>query len=225
LSRVEPPTRSPLANYDGLAPWFAPLERLAFRGAMQSAREAYLDRLASCERVLVPGPGDGRGLAALLAHAPRARLLAVEPSSAMQARARRRLAGVGGERVDWCASDVRDLAADAVGFDAVVTDYFLDQFEGPELRGVVDALASRLRPGGLWTLADFHQPARGWRAAHARLWLAVCYAFFGRTTGLAARRLEDPAVPLAGVGMERLSARLSPSGLFTAQLWRRRPPA
>lgn len=225
MSGVDRAARSPLANYDRLARWFAPLERLAFRDAMQAAREAHLDRLASCERVLVPGPGDGRGLAALLAHAPRARILAVEPSGAMRARARRRLADVGGERVEWCSSDLRDLTADAVDFDAVVTDFFLDQFEGPELRDVVDSLASRLRPGGLWTLADFHQPARGWGAAHARLWLAVCYAFFGRATGLATRRLEDPSAPLGEVGMERLCARLSASGLFTAQLWRRRRSA
>src|SRR5581483_7339920 len=62
--------------------------------------------------------------------------------------------------------------------DLIVTQFFLDCFEGDELRQVVRKLASVLTPDGKWIVADFQVPPRGWRRARARLVLKLAYGFF-----------------------------------------------
>ncbi|MEO0650013.1 MAG: class I SAM-dependent methyltransferase, partial [Planctomycetota bacterium] len=208
-------------DYDPLARWFAPLERLCFGGAMQRARTRFHPRLAASRTILCLGPGDGRALPPLLGAAPAARILAVEPSQAMGQRLIERLTPTQRERVEWIARPWLEIEPELGPVDAIVSDFFLDQFEGPELERMVERSARHLAAGGSWAVADFQLPEGGLARQHARLWLGLLYPAFGRLTGLSCRRLDPPAPSLRAAGLERVATYRTRLGLLGADLWQR----
>lgn len=71
------------------------------------------------------------------------------------------------------------------GFDCILTPYFLDQFEGSELKGVLNRLYNRLDEGGLLLVTDFDNNNAGRTPAIVK----VMYLFFKFTTGIKADKL------------------------------------
>lgn len=200
--------------------WFAPfyrwVEYAAFGRALERRRYAFLDRLAGARRVLVPGEGDGRAVARLLAVAPEAEMEVVELSAEMIELARRRVGGSG--RVRFRQESVNEAALDG-SFDAVVTLFVLDCFSEEEARGLIGRVRARLEPGALWVVAEFAVPECGWRRWHARLWIAVMYAFFGAVTGLRVRAVPPYGKLLEEAGFERVALEEERCGLIRSEVW------
>lgn len=206
-------------DYDFVAGAFAPLERLCFLGGMERARAAHRSELRGVRRVLCLGPGDGRALVALRRVCPDARLIAVEPSARMRALAETRLGESAVGALDWVSEPWPEGAEEVEEVDAIVSDFFLDQFVGAELERVVAAAAGRLAPSGKWCWADFAPPESRLQRAWIGPLLSALYTAFGLTTGLGTRRLEDPGPALARAGLEPSCAWRSPTGLFRSEVW------
>ncbi|QDU66583.1 class I SAM-dependent methyltransferase [Engelhardtia mirabilis] len=203
---------------------FAPLERLAFGGAMQRCRVRFLDRVVGARRALTVGEGDGRFLLALLRAAPGAQVTVVDASARMLELARCRLEREAPDwlaRVEFVQGDLSAVALQRGAFDLVATCFFLDCFEGDSLTEIVEGLDAAAAPEATWIVADFHRPPSGWRSLHARAWLALLYAFFGVTTGSSARRLEDPAPRLEARGWHRTATHDERAGLLHSEVWHR----
>lgn len=98
------------------------------------------------ERVLDIGAGTGRDTAALLERLPRGHVVAVDGSMAMLAQLRRRLAGVGPDRLTILHADLGAPLALGEPVDAVFSVATLHWL--PDHRSVFRALAGVLRPGG-----------------------------------------------------------------------------
>jgi len=167
-------------GFDRLAAVYDLAARLFPGDALRSCAEALLPRVPGGARVLVVGGGTGRVLPALLAGRPRA-IVWLDASPAMCARARRRVPA--GAPVEIRVGGLDRLGA-AERFDAIVTPFVLDLWDGRELDAVVARLASALAPDGTWVHADF---AHG----RARALAAVLYGFFRVTCGVRARRVAD----------------------------------
>jgi ubiquinone/menaquinone biosynthesis C-methylase UbiE len=210
-------------GFDRLAPFYGFLEGLACGGSLQRTRVAQLKELKECREILVAGEGTGRFLAKALAACPRARFTCVDASHGMLERLGRKLEKLPADanRVRLLRARLPDLPADPVRYDAVVTPFFLDCFEGAALSRIVETLALRLRPGGLWLVADYALPASGWPRLRARFWLAVLYRFFRAAAGVQARRLEDPAPLLEKAGLRPMAERAFSRGLLRSRCWRR----
>jgi trans-aconitate 2-methyltransferase len=137
MASMHRPLKWDAATYDRLP---LPHERWG-RGVLASLP------LRGDERVLDVGAGTGRDTAALLERLPRGHVVAVDGSTAMLAQLRRRLAGVGPDRLtimhaDLTAPLVLDEPVDAVF--SVATLHWL-----PDHGSVFRSLATVLRPGGL----------------------------------------------------------------------------
>ncbi len=208
-----------LGDFDGLAGVYERLERLAFGRALERSRTAFLGELRSARRVLVLGEGDGRFLKTLLRVNPVCFVDVVDSSPKMVARARRRLGPKEADRVRFFVRDARVLAFPPHHYDLLVTLFFLDVFNKPTLARLVPALASSLRRGGLWYVADFCVPERGWGRLHALLWLRPLYAFFRVQTRMEAAHLVDPAPLLRAQGLVLLRERVRRSGLLYTRLY------
>jgi len=202
-----------------LAPWYRWIEYAAFGRALERRRFAFLPRLASARRVLMLGEGDGRTVERLLGIAPEIRIDVVEVSPEMIALAGRRVRGSG--RVQFHQSDARAHRRPAGWYDAIVTNFFLDCFTEEELAPLIPELVAQLAPGGLWVIAEFAIPPRGWRRAHARIWIWTMYRFFGIATGLRARRLPAIERLLGEAGMTRVEQQKERAGLMVSEVWRR----
>ncbi len=221
-------------NCDPLAPWYRPLETLAFGGALQRCRTALLPWAlagggAPPRRALLLGEGDGRFGAALLARRPGLAVEVVDASAAMLRRARGRYPAGGNVRFHHAEARawLRDRGEQvrrgtAGGFDLVATLFFLDCFSDAELPGLLGEIAGVLTPDARWLVADFRQPpGRGFQARRARASLGVMYAFFRWTTGLRTRQLADFRPPLLARSFRCARAVGTAHGFLVAEGWRR----
>lgn len=218
-------------GFDRLARVYRLLEFAAFGRDLERTRFALLDRLAACREILVLGEGDGRCLQRLLELAPAARVDCVDFSTAMLARARRRLAAPALGRTRFLQIDVLvgelpsgpSSGPSIGGYDAVVTQFFLDCFTDAQLATLVPRIAQRLRPGASWLWADFAVPAHGWRRWYARCWLLVLHAFFAWQTSVSARSLPAAEQRIEDAGFARAEERVLRGGMLRCALYLAQP--
>lgn len=207
-------------NCDPLARWYRWLEYAGFGRALERRRTAFLDTMTTARRVLMLGDGDGRFLAAFARVNTHAEVDCVDNSPQMLVLARRRIGG-DATRVRFHLADAAGWHPPAVGYDLIVTHFFLDCFADGELRPLIARLSVLTAPGARWVVSEFRQPTNGLAAWHARMWVAGLYAFFRIMTGLRVRRLPDHAAALAAGGFRLDHEETARFGLLTSQLWRR----
>lgn len=205
-------------NFDRVAPFYQRLEKLIFGGRLQAARCAFVREVNGARRALVVGEGDGRFLEQLLRAQPELEVECLDASAAMLALARRR---VGDDRVRFIQADIRAAAFPPQRYDLIVTHFFLDCFDSPELTLIVEKLSAAATDKAVWLIADFQEPRRGWRSAWARLVVATMYLFFRIVAGLEARRLVDYTPLLQSAGFTLTNEVISARGLIHTQRWRR----
>jgi spermidine synthase len=209
------------ASFDRIAAVYQVAEYLTMGGALQRARVTHLARVASARSVLVLGEGDGRFLRQLLRMNRQCQVLAVDASPLMARLARQRLGG-DAARVTFITEDAsRFLGRSAAEpqVDVVVTLFFLDCFELPDVAALVQQLAARLAPGGVWLYADFTWPKGRIRRFLAGLWLKFLYFVFTRLTGIRARCLVDPQPFLSANGLRLEASRTSLGGALVSTVW------
>ena len=171
-----------------LIPGYASLARLGV--ALLAASP-----LASAQgaAVLVAGCGSGAELLEARSQRPDWRLTGLDPSAAMLAVARGRLAGQPG--IDWQQASVESLEAQA-RFDGALAVLVLQALpdDGSKLN-FLTALARSLRPGGQVVLVDLMQPER----SPIQHQLQEARRGFQRASGLdSATAVEDRGNPQAG---------------------------
>jgi ubiquinone/menaquinone biosynthesis C-methylase UbiE len=176
-----------------------------------------LPHVRECRRALVLGDGNGRFLAELLASNPRVEVDAIDVSPVMTEIARRRIGN--SPRVQFHIDDARQLVFPLAKYDLVVTNFFLDCFDQPDLESLLPRLADALTPNGNWIIGDFRMPNNSWARLPARFALATMYAAFGIATRLPARRLADPDSGLLKCGLKLGAEQTRLNGFLTARLW------
>ena len=193
-------TEGPPTGFDRVAWCYDALAGLVFGTALKRAQRAALAGLpGGAPRVLILGGGTGWVLTEVLRRRPGARVLYLEASPKMLARARARLCREcphAAPQVEFRHGTQATLGP-TEAFDALVTFFVLDCIALPELPAALARLRASQRPGAPWLLADFRPARGGWR----RLLLVLMYGFFRLTTGLRARALADLREALAGLGL------------------------
>jgi tRNA (cmo5U34)-methyltransferase len=173
-----------------LIPGYASLARLGV--ALLAASPLASAQGAS---VLVAGCGSGAELLEARAQRPDWQLTALDPSAAMLALARARLAGQAG--IDWQQASVESLEARA-RFDGALAVLVLQALpdDGSKL-AFLTALARSLRPGGQVVLVDLMQPER----SPIQQQLRKARLGFQRASGLAADAtvVDRGTLPIPGV--------------------------
>lgn len=173
-----------------LIPGYASLARLGV--ALLAASPLASAQGAS---VLVAGCGSGAELLEARAQRPDWQLTALDPSAAMLALARGRLAGQAG--IDWQQASVETLEARA-RFDGALAVLVLQALpdDGSKL-AFLTALARSLRPGGQVVLVDLMQPER----SPIQQQLREARIGFQRASGLAADAtvVDQGTLPIPGV--------------------------
>lgn len=187
-------------GYDQLARVYRLLEFIAFGRALERARFHHFDRLRDCQRILLLGDGDGRGLALACRLAPHARIDSVDFSAGMLDRAARRLRPEDRARVTLRQADALSTDFPPDTYDAVTTLFFLDCFSDAQVRAFIEHLRPALTPNAVWLHADFALPSRGFHRLRAQTMLAPMLAFFRWQTGLAVRALPNSETLLHSAG-------------------------
>ncbi len=177
-------------SFDRLTGIYRALEYIAFGRDLERARFAHLDALRDSRSILVLGEGDGRCLQRLIQNAPQARIVCLDISPAMLARAAIRIKGTeAAGRVEFRQADLLCTELPPKRYDAVVTFFFLDCFTGEQAEKIMRQIQGSLQPEAIWLWADFALPPRGVARWRARAWLGLLYTFFRWQTNLDARAL------------------------------------
>jgi tRNA (cmo5U34)-methyltransferase len=169
-------------------------------------------RLPPGARILLVGPGTGRGLEPLSGAG--FDLAVIEGSAAMLRRCRRRLDGT----LRPVARDLRAWEA-RERYDAIITPYVLDCFAPTELAAVWQRLHRSLRPGGWWLHVDFAPP----RARRHALLLAIMLVGFRFLCGITAHTLADADTLFRIHGYRAVWQDVCWDGFIRCRCWRRRP--
>jgi ubiquinone/menaquinone biosynthesis C-methylase UbiE len=210
------------ASFDRLARAYRWMEYFSFGPYLQQCRCLRLTEMASCQRALVYGDGDGRFLAEMVRRAPKIRATAVDASSKMLLRLAQGLPS---------KAQVRLVHADALvctpaefpdaPFDLIVSHFFLDCFNEAEIASLVARVNAAAEKTAHWVVSDFAIPPRKPARLVGALIVRGLYIAFGLLTGLKTRRLPDHARVMRESGWVLEDRRQLLGGLLMSESWSR----
>lgn len=209
-------------SFDAIAPWYRTLERIAFGDDLQRCRVTCLGDIASPQRALIVGEGNGRFLRELLRLHPNVEVDCLDASQRMLRLARKRIDRELPERAEsvrFLHQDITSWPAPENHYDLLVTHFVLDCFSEVALTGIVSKLARAATQNANWLLADFCVPANGIAKLRARAWLAAMYLFFRVTARIPARELADPTPLLQSEGFALVRQRFFRNGMLKSEIW------
>lgn len=195
--------------YDSLA-------SMVFGRSLARAQALFLDRIPAGASVLIVGGGTGWLLEPLLAKGQPDRIVYLDASARMVARATRRLLNrqlLG--TVEFRVGDETMLQS-TDQFDVVITPFVLDLFTAQTLRTrLLPRLRAALKPGGQWLVTDF-VPATGWGK---KTLIQTMIWFFRLTANIEARHLANwqPLMAEMNLTLQERSSQLG--GLVSAEVW------
>ena len=207
---------SSAGNFNRLAPAYDVLARAVFGRSLQRAQAVFLDRIPVGASVLIVGGGTGWLLEPILTTNSPARIVYLEASAQMLARASRRvlnrqLLGT----VEFRLGDETTLLPNEQ-FDVVITPFVLDLFTAQTLRTrLLPRLRDALKPGGQWLVTDFI-PATDW--GHKTL-IQLMIWFFRLTANIETRQLADWQSLMAELGLRLHERQLRVGGLVSTEVW------
>ncbi|MBD2754332.1 class I SAM-dependent methyltransferase [Spirosoma validum] len=203
-------------NFNGIAPLYDTLAFVVFGRRLQQAQVVWLNQIPANAVVLIVGGGTGWLLEQVLERRKPKRVVYLEASAKMVARASRRMirrAVLGS--VDFRVGDETDLKPEE-HFDAILTPFVLDLFTEQTLRShFIPQLHNALKPNGLWLVTDFVQPHIWWQKA--LLWTMI--RFFGITAGIEAQQLANWQQSLAEAGLVRQKQQQQVGGMVSTEVW------
>lgn len=210
-------------NFDPVARIYRWAEYIALGRVLESVRTHWLGELAGRRQALVLGDGDGRFLSALLQQEPQLHATAVDTSAQMLALLTARCSRAAedtAQRLTTRHASALDVTPPP-GTDLIVTHFFLDCLEQPELDQLAARLQSATASGTLWLVSDFALPRHGWLRFGAALYIRALYLAFRILTGLRVRQLPHIGTTLSQHGFERTARHEQLGGMLFTELWRR----
>lgn len=205
------------ANFDRLAGLYRWMEWTTFGPCLGKCRSAFLPKVATAQRALVLGDGDGRFTGALLAANPAVQVDAIDASPAMLHALARRAGHP--TRLRTIVADARQWSPDSAGYDLVATHFFLDCLTTEEVAALAARIRPALAPDAAWVVSEFAAPANTYGRLIARPLIAFLYFAFRVMTGLRVRRLPEHCSALSEVGFMLRSRKTWLGGLLAADLW------
>ena len=119
-------------------------------------------------------------------------------------------ARAGAGHVNYRCEDARAAPLPIAEYDLIVTHFFLDCFDEPELEPLIARLANAASPQARWLISEFR--GNGWL-------VRALYVFFRLTTGLRTRRLADHRPLLKRFGFRLVRHEDAWRGLLSSELW------
>lgn len=197
-------------DWSGWARVYPYLEGLALGRQLMAARREAVAPLVRARNILVLGDGDGRFLAALMGSPFGGTVTSFDVSDAMVAKARTRLERAAPEalrRVRW---EVMDVTRETewpltVPVDAIVAQFFFDNFDTATVHSVVRRATRWAIPGAGWQVAEFRRAesiGSAFGRLRQRLLLRILYTAFRWTAGIEATALPEWRTALVDCGWE-----------------------
>ncbi|MDQ2657848.1 MAG: class I SAM-dependent methyltransferase [Bacteroidota bacterium] len=207
---------SNLNGFDRLARFYDPLKRVIFGKSIDDAQRCFLNMLPVEGNILVLGGGSGNILVALLEMRPGCSIWYIDASSEMILRAAALVSDDFRHKVSFIHGTEEAIPQD-VGFDGVITNFFLDLFPDHSLAAICQTIERRLKSGATWLISDFVDGRKWWQ----RVLLRLMYRFFVITCDIEARRLPNWEDHIRKAGMEANGSRFFYNGFIKSCVYRK----
>lgn len=194
-----------MPGFDRIANFYDRLARLVYGQAIVKAQCHFLSQIPPGSSVLIIGGGTGWILEKIIQTASPGYICYLEASEEMIALAKAfALENLPHDltRIDFklgTQEKLKELGA----FDAVITFFFLDMFQGKRLGQVMKRLREKMNPGAIWLFADFHHPTNKFRPI-ANLLIWTMYRFFRIVAGIEAEALPDFETHFGQLSLEKM---------------------
>ena len=222
LQPAQAPPRTLQPNFGRFARIYAPIEWLSFGTALSRRRECFLahPRVASAQRALILGDGDGRFAAALLERNPDLELTVVDVSAAMLTQLERRVrVRTPNARLELHCADARTWTVPAANYDLVAAHFFFDCFTMHDLTRVISRISPALTPNALWLVSDFAIPNHPFWTPFARVLIRFLYLIIGSLTGLEHSHLPDHQTAMRAARFELSEVQTAFGGTLRSEIW------
>ena len=207
-------------NYDVVASIYPTLERLAFGGQLDDARNAFFDSLVCRHRLLLIGEGNGRFLGTCLQHKIGGSITVVDLSGKMLSLVRSRVREMEKRTaLELVQADFRHWPVAGKQFDGIVTHFFLDLFRPDSQRSIVQKIAALSSREAIWVNVDF-QTRLGSPLYRCIDWLQ--YRFDRVVSGTEADRHYDPVQWIRAAGWISRQEKAFRKGSVVAELFVRK---
>ena len=177
-------------DYNKLADYYDFLAHLVFGKSLLHAKLHFLRLIPAKAKICIIGGGTGRVLFELLKNDHHGHIVYLEKSSKMIALAKKGLDQRMSAQVHFVEGDESNLPKDKK-YDAIITNFFLDQFTESRLSILMKSLNTHLEAQGLWLFTDFElkkgQPHYWWQF----LLVKSMFAFFKVTVNIQTCKLPE----------------------------------
>ena len=173
-----------MSNFDRIAPFYDFLAKAVFGKSIRQSQVHFLHQLPEKGNLLVIGGGTGWILEEIIRIRPHLFIDYVEASKRMIQKSMKR--PVKSANIHFIHGTEKSIPT-RKQYDAIITYFFLDVFNTPQLANVMYLLDKVLAGGGLWFCADFKETDK---QAHLFL-LKFMHWFFRKVSKLESRRLKD----------------------------------
>lgn len=213
-------------NCDAIARPYRWIEYAAFGPVLERMRFHWVKELNGVTRVLLLGDGDGRFLSRFATAYPSAELHYIDSSARMLDLARQRIRGSkvpNPDRLIFTQGDALRTPFPGQDYDLVISHFFLDCFDGPELAQLADHVGPHLAPTARWLVSDFREPQAGFMAPALRMYLRLMFLFFRYSSALETRRLADYSACLKRLGFVQSKRATRLRGFVFSEIWSKSP--
>ena len=188
-------------DFDPIAPMYDRLASLVFGHSLDRAKCELFHLLPSNGKILMLGGGTGKTLTYLHQQRPELDIYFLEASAKMLDLARKRTATkahfIHGSDIDQCL--------EGHSFQAILTPFVLDLYEGKKLDLLIRQINEKLEVGGIWIHTDFfldQQHKSLWR----KLLVFAMYLFFRIVSKIKTRKLENAFEKIEKQGLEEIES-------------------
>ncbi len=205
-------------NYDTIAPIYDRLATLVFGSSIYKAKLNFLHCLPQGGNILIIGGGSGQTIQPILRHTNNTTIYFIEKSRVMIENARKNIPTNLTERVKFINGTEKSIP-DQAFFNAIITNFFLDQFTPHQLDGLISELHKKLLPRGQWLYVDFvlsKNNVHYWWQAQL-VWLM--HLFFKIVTDLENDKLVDISPYLIRQQLVLRKEKQFYSGLISARVY------
>lgn len=205
-------------NFDSVAWCYDGLSKLVFGNKLKQSQLILLEHIREGDRLLIIGGGTGWILEELLKFIKVKEIDYLERSANMLVRARKRMAGFSGTKVNFIQGDQTNIPC-RDKYDAVIACYFFDLFSEQSIASVIPVLKNALKEKGRLLVADFFLSER----SHFRhkVLIRMMYIFFKMTSNIEAYKLGPFREMLGKDFDERFSYTLE-DGFILSQVYEKK---
>ena len=191
--------------------WFYDfLARMVYGNTLEKAKHSLIFTIQPNTRVLIVGGGTGATLEYLNTHCTGIHVDYVEPSSGMLKKATKR--SINDLEISFYNLPIEQFSG--LGNDAVITEFFFDMFEEPQLENNLRHIKKMLHKDGIWLDTDFRKTSNRFH----KLLTKMMIVFFRATVGMKMKHLLETLPVFSRNGLKLKEEVSFKNGFVTSRL-------